>query len=262
MRRSPAGSVELANAYSAVGVQLTSIWRAAEGVEYQIKAIVNSPVDHKEKLKFNPDRYLRNRARSHFVEGNYEASKTDLEDAEYWQTFIHGEDSHYHGEHVALCLQETPPNFCYCFTRSAYMLGKIAARENSLNDAFNYLQRAVDLMSVGKPTHASVGAAKFQQDIVCMLKNNEEEDMNALRLFTDALAIAKMNEAGKGTQADSARVKWRMSQVMERQGTISEAKAFSDAAEATKKKLLATGLFARGSGDEQGYDGLVGLLYR
>lgn len=98
IQKSPAGSVELANAYSAVGVQLTSIWRASEGIEYQMKAITNSPADHDEKLKFNPDRYLRNRARSYFVEGNYEASKTDLHDAEYWQTLIHGKDSHYHGE--------------------------------------------------------------------------------------------------------------------------------------------------------------------
>ncbi|PVH79565.1 hypothetical protein DL98DRAFT_572409 [Cadophora sp. DSE1049] len=242
IEKSPAGSVELANAYSAVGVQLTSIWRAAEGVESQMNAIANSPTDHDEKLKFNPDRYLRNRARSYFVEGKYEASKTDLKDAEYWQTLIHGKDSHYHGE-------------------SAYMLGKLAAREGKLDDASNYLQRAVDLMSVGKPTHASVGAAKFQQGVVCMLKNKEDEDMNALRLFRDALLIAQINEAGKGTEADSARVKWRMSQVMERQGMTAESKAFGDAAEATKKKLLATGLYAKGAEEEQeeqDYDALVG----
>lgn len=142
------------------------------------------------------------------------------------------------------------------------MLGKIAAREKNLDDASRHLQRAVDLMSVGKSTHASVGAAKFQQGVVGMLKSKEKEDMDALRLFRDALSIAQMNEAGKGTQADSARVKWRMSQVMERQGMTAEAKAFGDAAEATKKKLLATGLFAQGSGEEQDYDGLVGLLYR
>ncbi len=102
IQKSPAGSVELANAYSAVGVQLTSLWRASEGVECQMKAIANTPSDPDAMLKFNPDRYLRNRARSYFVEGNYEASKTDLKDAEYWQTIIHGKDSHYHGEYAAL----------------------------------------------------------------------------------------------------------------------------------------------------------------
>ena len=142
------------------------------------------------------------------------------------------------------------------------MLGKIAARENKLEEAFNYLQRAADLMSVGKPTHASVGAAKFQQAVVCMFHNNEDKDLEALRLFRDSLSIAQMNEVGKGTQADSARVKWRMSQVMERQGMAAEAKAFGKAADATKRKLLSTGLFAKGSGDEQEYDCLVGLLYR
>ncbi len=43
---------------------------------------------------------------------------------------------------------------------------------------------------------------------------------------------------------------------------ITEAKAFSEAATDTKKKLIATGLFAQGEGEEQEYDGLVGLLYR
>ncbi len=142
------------------------------------------------------------------------------------------------------------------------MLGKIAARESDFDKASEHLQRAADLLSVGKPTHASVGAAKFQQGVVCMLKNKEEEDMEALRLFKDALSIAQMNEVGKGTQADSARVKWRMSQVMARQKMTAEAKALGDAAEATKQKLLATGLYAQGFGEDQEYDGLVGLLYR
>jgi hypothetical protein len=104
--KSTAGSVELTNAYSAVGVQLTSLWRAAEGVEYQMEAIANSPTEHDEKLKFNLDRYLRNRARSYFVLGNYEASKADLKDSEYWQTLIHGTDSHYHGEYEPLLVKE------------------------------------------------------------------------------------------------------------------------------------------------------------
>jgi ATP/maltotriose-dependent transcriptional regulator MalT len=143
------------------------------------------------------------------------------------------------------------------------MLGKISAREGNLDVALKYLQRAIDLMSDGKPTHASVGAAKFQQGCVYMLYGKKQKDMEALRSFKDALSIAQMSEAGKGTQADSARVKWRMSQVMERQGMVAEAKAFSEAASATKEKLLATGLFATASGDEElEYDSLVGLLYR
>ncbi|KAH8587394.1 hypothetical protein B0O99DRAFT_526932, partial [Bisporella sp. PMI_857] len=190
--------------------------------------------------KFNPDRYLRNRGRSYFVVGNYNAPKTDLKKAKYWQTLIHGKDSHYHGE-------------------SAYILGKMAACEDKLDDAYTYLERSIMLMSDGKPTHASVGAAKFQLGVVCM---RQEKDMDALRLFRDALTIAQMNEAGKKTQADSARVKWRMSQMMERQGMTAEAKAYSEAAEKTKTTLLAKGLFAKGEGEEQEYDSLVGMLYR
>lgn len=71
-----------------------------------------------------------------------------------------------------------------------------------------------------------------------------------------------MNEAGKKTQANSARVKWRMSQVMERQGMTVELKAYREAAEKTKTTLLAKGLFAKGEGEEQEYDSLVGMLYR
>ena len=152
------------------------------------------------------------------------------------------------------------PEFQLTFLyRSAYMLGKIAACENKIDEAYAYLERSVKLVSVGKPTHASVGAAKFQLGCVCM---RQEKDMDALRLFRDSLAIAQMNEAGKRTQADSARVKWRMSQVMGRQGMTAEAKAFCEAAEKTKENLLAKGLFAKGEGEEQEYDSLVGLLYR
>jgi hypothetical protein len=111
--KSPAGSVELANAHSAAGVQLTSLWRAKEGSEYQTKAIENSPADHDEKLKFNPDRHLRNRAQSYFVDGDYERSKADLRDAEYWQALIHGENSHYLGEYVS-SYSRSPPHLLLC----------------------------------------------------------------------------------------------------------------------------------------------------
>ncbi|KUJ20454.1 uncharacterized protein LY89DRAFT_771365 [Mollisia scopiformis] len=224
--KSAAGSVELANAYSAV------------------------------------DRYLRNRARSYFVLGNYDAAKNDLKDAEYWQTLIHGEDSHYHGEYEPPTVKKSRRCMLMLLHRSAYILGKIAALENRLDEALTYQQRALDLMSIGKPTHASVGAAKFQQGVVRMLYQQEEKDMEALRLFRDALLIAQQNSAGKETQADSARVKWRMSQVMEHQGTAAEAEAFKHAADATKRELLATNLFAQGSWKDQEYDSLVGLLYR
>lgn len=139
------------------------------------------------------------------------------------------------------------------------MFGKIAAGQNELDEAYAHFERAAKLMSNGKPTHASVGAARFQQGRVRMRQGN---DIDALRLLRDALTICQMNEAGKGTQADSARVKWRMSQVMERQKITAQAKAYREAAEATKKALLATGLYARGVGEEQEYDSLVGLLYR
>lgn len=50
--------------------------------------------------------------------------------------------------------------------------------------------------------------------------------MEAIIIFRDSLSTAQMNEKGEGTQADSARVKWRMSQVTERCG-ITKVKAFA-----------------------------------
>lgn len=80
---------------------MTASWRPSEALEHANKAIANCPTDHDEKLKFNPDRYLRNRGRTYFVAGNFEASKADFEEAEYWQSLIHGDDGHYHGEYVS-----------------------------------------------------------------------------------------------------------------------------------------------------------------
>jgi tetratricopeptide (TPR) repeat protein len=112
LKESPLGSVEVANAYSAVGNGFTGLWRASEGIEYAMYAIQNSPTDRDEKIKWNPDRYLRNRARSYFIDGQFEKSKADLEEAEYWQSLIHGEDSHYHGEYV---LSDNRNSYCFEF---------------------------------------------------------------------------------------------------------------------------------------------------
>lgn len=98
LKKSPPGSVEVANAYSAVGNAFTGLWQADKGIEYAMNAIENSPADRDEKIKWNPDRYLRNRARTYFTNGQFERAKTDLEEADDWQSLIHGDDSHYHGE--------------------------------------------------------------------------------------------------------------------------------------------------------------------
>lgn len=139
------------------------------------------------------------------------------------------------------------------------MFGKIAAAEGKLDEAYDFLQRAFDLMAEGKPAHISVVPARFHQGCVRM---RQGQDAEALRLLRDALTICQANEGGKGTQADSARVKWRMSQVMEREGMETEAQDYREDAEKTKKELFATGLYAQGSGEEEEYDSLVGLLYR
>ena len=143
--------------------------------------------------------------------------------------------------------------------RSAYMLGKIAICQNNLDEAHAQLERAFKLLSSGKPTHASVASVKFQQGCVYL---RQEKYIEAFRMFGDALTICQMNEAGKGTKADSARVKWRMSQAMAHLGMDVEAEAFRAAAEETKKALFMTGLYPQGEGEDREYDSLVGLLYR
>lgn len=92
------GSVELSNAYTAVAVELTASWRPLDALRFANKAIANSPTDHAQKLKVNPDRYLRNRGRSYYVAWQLEDAKADFKQAEYWQTLIHGDNTHYHGE--------------------------------------------------------------------------------------------------------------------------------------------------------------------
>jgi hypothetical protein len=61
--QSPTDGVEIANAYTAINQGYTGMWRPRDGLEYAMKVIDCLPSTPEEKEKYNPDRYLRNRAR-------------------------------------------------------------------------------------------------------------------------------------------------------------------------------------------------------
>ena len=92
-----------------------------------------------------------------------------------------------------------------------------------------------------------------------MQRGDEEE---ALRYFRDALTICQFNEAQRGNMGESARIKWRMSQLMEKQGLVDEAKVYREAGENTKKELAVTGDYPKGVTEDDSWDIFLGLLYR
>ena len=140
-----------------------------------------------------------------------------------------------------------------------YERAKIAVRHGELEEAYRLNERAYELMSEGKPTHSSVMATRFQQGRICMQRRDDTE---ALRCFRDALTICQLNEVQRGNKGESARVKWRVSQIMERQGHAEEAKTYREAAEDTKMELAATGDYPKGIPEDDSWDVFVGLLYR
>ena len=143
--------------------------------------------------------------------------------------------------------------------RVAYERAKIALIHSDLDEASKLNNCACELMSPGKPNHSSVMATRYLQGRINLLRGDDEAALVSLR---DALTICEVNEAQRGNQGESARVKWRMSQILERQGMAAEAKETLDAAEETKKTLAATGDYAKGLTEDDSWDTFMGLLYR
>lgn len=140
--------------------------------------------------------------------------------------------------------------------RVMYERAKIAARHGEFEEAYRLNERAYALMSPGKPTHSTI---RYQQGWICMQRG---DDIEALRYFRDALTISQLNEVQRGNKGESARVKWRMSQIMEKQGLAEEARTYREAAEKTKKELAATGDYPKGITEDDSWDLFLGLLYR
>lgn len=97
------------------------------------------------------------------------------------------------------------------------------------------------------------------------LGNAEEE---VLHHFRSALAICHVNEIQRGNEGESARVKWRMATVMEAQGLKDEEAKLRGSAVEMRRRLRGTGeyptvgLSVEDEEDEEGWDCLLGMLYR
>lgn len=148
--------------------------------------------------------------------------------------------------------------------RTAYILGKIAAKEGQWQQAADYLQRAYDLQYPGKPTHQSVASARYHQALVCLQKPGAESgsDEQALRYLRQALEITQFNEARRGDQGESARVKWLISKIWERQGRAEDAEIYRTEALKTKKELERTGRHPKSPDAEQEWDCFSDLVDR
>lgn len=86
-------------AYNATVNGLVGMWKAAEAIEYGNKAVEYGPRETNERLKSNPDRWLRCRGCAYFYNNEIDNAKKDLAEADFWQDLKHGKDSHYHGEY-------------------------------------------------------------------------------------------------------------------------------------------------------------------
>ncbi|KAL6692957.1 P-loop containing nucleoside triphosphate hydrolase protein [Trichoderma pleuroticola] len=241
-RYSQSVSNDVANAWSNMGYTAVSAFKASDGVPYLDRAIsiaknVPEPSCYQQ---YNIDRFLRNRGRANAQMGRFEDALHDFDEAEYYQKKIHGPSSHYDGE-------------------TQYERAKIEAWRGNLEEAYSLATKAHDLVSAGKPIHASVMAAQYRLGWIAMLQG--ENDL-ALQHFEKSLVISRMNEQHRGNSGESARVQWRMSQVLERMGREENALSLREAAVKVKTSLLATGDYAQVEDEESSWDALVGLLYR
>ncbi|UKZ49079.1 hypothetical protein TrVGV298_003318 [Trichoderma virens] len=241
-RHSQSVGNDVANAWSNMGYTRISAFEASDGVPYLDKAI-SMAKDVPEPMRcqqFNIDRFLRNRGRANEQMQRFEDALRDFDEAEYYQEKIHGPGSHYDGE-------------------TQYERAKIEAWRGNLEEAYSLAMKAHDLVSAGKPTHASVMAAQYRLGWIAMLQGGNDL---ALQHFEKSLVISRINEQHRGNSGESARIQWRMSQVMERMGREEDAKSLRDAAVKVKASLLATGDYVQVEDEDSSWDALVGLLYR
>ncbi|KAL6823270.1 TPR-like protein [Trichoderma camerunense] len=241
-KNSKSASNDVANAWSNMGYARVSAFEASDGIPYLDKAIsvarsLPEPSCYQED---NIDRFLRNRGRANQQMRRFEDALRDFDEAEYYQKKIHGPKSHYDGE-------------------TQYERAKIEAWRGNLEEAYSLATKAHDLVPAGKPTHASVMAAQYRLGWIAMLQGKNDL---ALQHFEKSLVISRINEQHRGNSGESARIQWRMSQVLERMGSEENALSLREAAVKVKASLLATGDYAQVEDEDDSWDALVGLLYR
>jgi tetratricopeptide (TPR) repeat protein len=145
------------------------------------------------------------------------------------------------------------------YQRTKHERSKIAALQGKLDEAYQLSKEAHDLVSVGKPTHASVMATQYRMGCIAMLQGDH---YTALEHLKRALVISQLNEAQRGNAGESSWVRWRMAELYENDGNLEDAQILRDSALATKKDLLAGGEYAIVEDADGSWGALVGLLYR
>ncbi|KAL9471012.1 hypothetical protein ACSS6W_008953 [Trichoderma asperelloides] len=233
---------DVANTWSNMGYTRVSAFEASDGAPYLDKAIsmAKDVPEPKRCQQFNIDRFLRNRGRANEQMRRFEDALRDFDEAEYYQEKIHGPSSHYDGE-------------------TQYERAKIEAWRGNLEEAYSLATKAHQLVSAGKPTHASVMATQYRLGWIAMLQG---DNVLALQHLEKSLVISRINEQHRGNSGESARIQWRMSEILERMGREEDAMPLREAAVKVKASLLATGDYAQVEDEDSSWDALVGLLYR
>ncbi|KAH6615690.1 hypothetical protein B0J18DRAFT_437947 [Chaetomium sp. MPI-SDFR-AT-0129] len=172
---------EIANAHSNVGYTMVSAHKASEAIKYLDTAVAMAKAHPEPRCyqDYNIDRFLRNRGRCRQQLGQFDEAERDFLEAEYFQTKLHGPDSHYDGE-------------------TKHELSKLAAWQGNLEAAAQLSHQAHSLVSAGKPTHASVMAALYQRGRIAMLRGGDDDDDTALQHLQQALYICRLNEPHRG----------------------------------------------------------------
>ena len=101
-------------------------------------------------------------------------------------------------------------------------------------------------------------AVRYRQAVACMGMGSNDL---AEKHLNEALAICQLNEVQRGNKGESARVKWRLSQILAGRGEMRDAEALQIDADQTKLELEKTGEYAKQTG-EDAWDVFLGLLYR
>lgn len=127
-----------------------------------------------------------------------------------------------------------------------------------------YLQVSYDLQSPGKPTHQSVASTLYHQALVCLQTAGDKaaNDEKAASYLKRALKITLFNESQRGDKGESARVMWRLSQVLRRQGEVTKADEYETRARKAKADLEKTGLHPKAPDEEQSWDCFSDLVDR
>ncbi|KAJ8130610.1 hypothetical protein O1611_g3019 [Lasiodiplodia mahajangana] len=233
---------DLSNAYGDMGYSLCSAFQPSKALEY-LDTAIEMALLHPEPdcyQKYNIDHVFRNRGRAKAQLKDFRGAVDDFARAEYYQSKIHGENSHYDGE-------------------TKHERAKISALDGKLEEAIALNEEARKLVSKGKPDHSSVSASHYRQGCVLLLSEKYDE---ALHELIQAKIICNAHSVHWSNMGELARIEWRMAQIYEHNGDMLLAESFRNRANSTKAYLLETGNHVKVEDEEDSWDSLVGLLYR